>query len=101
MFKKVNASNFTLSKDAADKIYNEVRAALGSYNTENISVYDDVYLQTIKDVISLRVGLLAISEIKDDLLKTSFLTVSFNSDIGFDITVGYVNGELVYGVLIK
>lgn len=100
MFTKINTINYALDQLIADKIWRETKAYVTSLG--NVDIMDTRLVEsTIKELISCRVGLLAMEELNDCLVKTGFLTINFSSDIGFVITVGLLDDTGVYGVLVK
>jgi len=99
MFKKVSGVNYVIEKNLADTIYKETKEHLDKYlGGSKISI--GVLSNTLKEIISYRVAVLADGNMKNEILPSGFITVIFDSDIGFNISIGYAEDELVYGVLV-
>jgi hypothetical protein len=100
MFSKVNSITYILDKESCDEVYRDAKKALESIS-ERTADSESVYNSVLKRMISYKIGHLAHIQLLDILVKSGFLTIIFSSDISFDVSVGIIDNELVYGVLVK
>jgi len=99
MFKIVNSTKYVLDKYNCERIWDK-----SSSHIDDISYGANISPETrsrfIKNEVCLMVATEVNNNIREVLIDIGFLTVVFTADETFNISVGYVNDQIVCGHLV-
>jgi len=99
MFKVVNSTKYILDKDVCERIWKK-----SSNQIDDISYGSDISPQTrskfIKNEVCLMVAVKVNNHLKETLIDIGFLTVVFTADETFNVSIGYVDDQIVCGHLV-
>jgi len=101
MFSKVNNTTYMLSPEESSRITAIASATVGGLTTPEVPVNPNTRTTDIRNILSVLVGGLVCNNLRDELETNGFLCIRVCGDYPVDISVGLVDGELAYGVLIK
>jgi len=100
-FKIINGVNYTIDETVEAELHNEVTRVINGWVTTIECYRSGLVKEMVKEAVAFRVASLVKEELGDKLAKAGFLTIAMSTSGGYRVSVGFINDELVYGVLVK
>ena len=100
-FKIINGVNYAIDETVEAGLHSEVTKVINGWVTTVECYRSGLVKEMVKEAVAFRVASLVREELGEPLAKAGFLTIAMATSGGYRVSVGFINDELVFGVLVK
>jgi len=100
MLKAIKSNKYVLSDEVTANIIKTIKEFLNA-DANNSLLDSEMYNDTIRAIMSYKIALLVIDNIKEVLIKQGFITVKYAGEISGMASIGWYEDKLVYSSFVE